>query len=800
MAACMARMLSRVRLRSRDVVCREVPIRMLEVQSASVSRNGKRIFSGLTLSVSPGELIAVVGENGCGKSTLGRVLCGARLVDDGTYSADGHDPSSGPDERLLVRALVGRVCQDPMSQIVSSSVYDEVAFGPRNLGLIESAVRDRVVSALDAVGMSSYGGRATSQLSGGELQRIAIAGVLAMAPRYLVLDEPTAQLDPRMRGEFRSLFLQLAHEVGMGVVLITHDRREVDLADRVINLCHEPTVSCLRPQDSNMRSPVHEDDRSEPTRQVGLATSPVLSLNGVVYSYGDEAVLRGVSLSIHAGEVVMLTGASGAGKSTLGLIASGMLSPDAGEVRLEGKAPAPGGVGLAFQRPEDQFFLDTVFDEVAFGLRNLGRGDDEVDRNVRQALSDVGLDEELLDMSPFELSGGQARRVALASVLALDAPAYILDEPTAALDESGRAFVHRLVRRMARRGHAVLVITHDIEEWRPFATRELRLRRGVVACCEARGGELEQGTLEIDGKHANQPDGCDGAFADEHGSPGPACESSPRKPKAVRGALFGYVPGSCAARVDARVKMALLLLFTIGVFVADDPLLLGGWFMILCACLSCAHMGIGSVLRGLKPACLLLAFTFVANALSLGGEASVGVLGPIGVDLEGGLRGLLAIGRIALTVGFSLAVASSTTGTQLSDGCVRILGPLARFGAPVGAIGTTLSLTLRFIPLVSDEIHRIKTAQAARGVRFDAGPLFNRIRAWASILTPLIVGLLRRADLLAEAMSGRCYDAFSAGLRPAPKPLAALDFATLAVGILLFGGLLVMSLQGDLLW
>lgn len=773
---------------------------MLEVQSASVSRNGKRIFSGLTLSVSPGELIAVVGENGCGKSTLGRVLCGARLVDDGTYSADGHDPSSSPDERLLVRALVGRVCQDPMSQIVSSSVFDEVAFGPRNLGLIESAVRDRVVSALDAVGMSSYGGRTTSQLSGGELQRIAIAGVLAMAPRYLVLDEPTAQLDPRTRGEFRSLFLQLVHEVGMGVVLITHDRREVDLADRVINLSHEPTVSCLRPQDSNMRSPVHEDDHSEPIRHVGLATSPILSLNGVVHSYGDEAVLRGVSLSIHAGEVVMLAGASGAGKSTLGLIASGMLPPDAGEVRLEGKAPAPGGVGLAFQRPEDQFFLDSVFDEVAFGLRNQGRDDDQADRIVRQALSDVGLDEELLDMSPFELSGGQARRVALASVLALDAPAYILDEPTAALDETGRAFVHRLVRRMAGRGQAVLVITHDVEEWRPFVMREFRLREGVLTCREGAGGNFVAEDRDVGGGPAYPSGLRDDSASKVHGALAVARESSSCKSKAARGAFCGYVPDSYATRVDARVKMALLLLFTIGVFAAGDPLLLGGWFAVLCACLSCARIGFGAVLHGLRPVCLLLAFTFVANALSFDGGGSVGVLGPIGIDFEGGLRGALALGRIALTVGFSLVVAYSTTGTQLSGGCVRMLGPLARFGVPVGAIGATLSLTLRFIPLVGNEIHRIKTAQSARGVRFDAGPFLSRIRAWTSILTPLIVGLLRRADLLAEAMSGRCYDAFSAGLRPAPKSLTALDFAVLSVGVLLFGGLLAMSLHGGSLW
>lgn len=744
--------------------------RVIEVDGITLSRGGKRLLSGLSLAISPGELVAVVGANGCGKSTLGRVLCAAQLIEDGSCTVDGYDPARDPSERLIVRALVGRVCQDPLSQVVSASVFDEVAFGPRNLGLDEDAVRDRVLSALGAVGMSSYADRVTTQLSGGELQRIAIAGVLAMAPRYLVLDEPTAQLDPRTRDDFRALFLRLAHEEEMGIVLITHDRQEIDVADRVIDLSGMMGEPRSSPHIPKGRPSARPGSHVEALARGDEKTNPVLSLRGVGYSYGSIPVLRDVTLSLQSGEVVMLTGPSGAGKSTLGLIASGMLPPDVGEVKLGQDEPRPGDIGIAFQRPEGQFFLDSVFDEIAFGLRNLGWDDDEVDRGVRRALVDVGLDEALLGTSPFALSGGQARRVALASVLALNAPVYVLDEPTAALDEAGRDFIHDLVCRMAGRGHAVLVITHDLEEWRPFATRELLLRDGVLTPSPAVPGQ----------------GGCRG--------------SSPHKDPIASGAFGGYVAGSLASGVDARVKMALLVLFTIGVFVAGGPFPLAAWFALLCVCSSCARMGIAAVLRGLRPVCLVLAFAFAANALSVDGGGSMGIAGPIGLDLEGGLRGARAVGRIALVVGFSLVVASSTTAAQLSDGCVRMLGPLARFGLPVGAIGTALSLTLRFIPLINDEIHRIKIAQSARGAQFDTGALLNRIRAWMSILTPLIIGLLRRADLLAEAMSARCYDAFSAGRRPTPKPLTALDVSVLAAGVLLFGGLVAMSQQGGSLW
>lgn len=805
-------------------------VHMLEVVDAVVGYGDVEVLSGASLSVAPGELVALVGDNGCGKSTLGRVMCAAQLVNGGSVVVDGHDPSVSELERLRVRALVGRVCQDPVDQIVSSLVFDEVAFGPRNLGLDDAEVERRVLAALDLVGMPSFADRVTTELSGGQQQRIALAGVLAMHPTYLVLDEPTAQLDPSARAGFRDLFSRLAHESHMGIALITHDLVEIARADRVIDVArmgvrasdasaggdraNDTRVGGVRGDEARGSGACADDafmsarstggasldsvrsfdacasdardagaDNASEGGSLGAATCsrvgradivharPVLELDGIYFSYGDRPVLTDVSLRVHAGEVVLLAGASGAGKSTLASIAAGLVAPCSGEVRLCGAPPVPGDVGLAFQQPEAQFFLDTVYDEIAYAPRNLSCDEAEVDRRVHAAVRTVGLDEGLIASSPFELSGGQARRVALASVLSLDAPAYIFDEPSAALDAEGRAFARRMVEDLSREGRAVLVITHDVDEWAPVSSR-------IV--------ELADGSLHERGRGATGAASfaCDGRVS----APGesPRGDSSSHVPSGGAAtpltALGGYTPHAPAARVDARVKLILLLLATVGVFSAQSPVVLSAWAVVLFGALGAARMRPSRILSAMRPVAIVLTFTLIANLVSCDGRATIELAGPVGLDPAGGLRGLLAVVRIVLLVGFSLVVAASTTGTQLSDACVRLLRPCARWGVPVGPLGTVLSLALRFIPLVSEELNRIRLAQRARGVSFDNGTVIERIGVWASVLTPLMIGLFRRADRLAEAMSARCYDAVSAGRLPAPRPLGSLDRRVLIVG------------------
>lgn len=486
-----------------------------------------RALDGVTCSFRAGEIVSLAGLNGSGKSTLSRLLCAMRLPDAGSVIVDGVNPADGERERLAVRASVGFVQQDPVDQIVSTLVFDEVAFGPRNLGLDEEEVERRVERSLIAVGLAGFDSRDVNGLSGGEQQRLALAGVLAMEPGYLVLDEATSHLDSAARPAFRSLVESLAHRRGLGVIQVTHDPMELLASDRVMVLEHGRIVwqgapdrllldrrdlwdsltleslyvsavemaleggadlACVRtPQrlyswlqkDSvaflgdclDTRGPAWSAD--EPSIARGTVEGPRcpssrcgIEVCGVSFAYDSSRLaLDSVSLTASPGKIMLLAGRSGSGKSTLAMLLAGLSFPDAGRISVDGEPPAPARCGLAFQRPENQLFLQTVRDEIAFAPRNAGVDEEDLDERVRLIAQRVGLEEGLLDRSPFELSGGQARRVGLACVLSLSAGAYVLDEPTAGLDAPGRLHLHRLVRDLANDGATVILISHDLDEW-----------------------------------------------------------------------------------------------------------------------------------------------------------------------------------------------------------------------------------------------------------------------------------------------------------------------------------------------
>lgn len=519
---------------------------MIEIRDARVRYRADEPWAldCVNLGVEPGSVVSLVGANGSGKSTLAALMCAMRLADAGRVLIDGIDPAADDGSRREVRRRVGLVRQHPFDQIVSTVVFDEVAFGPRNLGLPAQEVRDRVDGALRCVGLAGFGDRVTSALSGGQQQLLAIAGVLAMKPSYIVLDEASSMLDSTARPAHRALVGRLAHELGVGVIQVTHDPLEVLASDAVVildrgkvayqgapldllaneaglwertvlpsvsiealravlRLGYAPRGACTPEQGITwligaLRAGTVDGSAARPVLDIlerGVARGPLapaggegLRLSGVRYAYGPASeVLCGVDLAVAPGEVLLLAGRSGSGKSTLAAIAAGLYEADAGTAAVCGRAPRPGDVGIAFQRPEDQLFCESVADELAFAPRNMGCPEAEVTRRVDAAIDLVGLDRDLLRRYPFDLSGGQARRVAVASVLALDAAAYVFDEPTAGLDAAGRAQMHDLARAVAREGRAVVVISHDLEEWMAEVDRVALLDRGRISWSGAPG-------------------------------------------------------------------------------------------------------------------------------------------------------------------------------------------------------------------------------------------------------------------------------------------------------------------------
>lgn len=814
---------------------------MLKIDNISFSYGGDEpVLTGVTLSVAPGEVVALLGGNGSGKSTLGRIASGALLPAGGEVSVDGVvlDESSRRDE---VRRRVGMVVQNPQDQIVSTVVADEVAFGPRNLGCAGRELDARVRGALEAVGLSDAVDRDVNELSGGEQQRIALAGVLAIEPSYLVLDEALSMVDSAERPQLRSLVRALARERHIGVLAITHEPVEALGADRIVvleagrvawegtpdsfvrdarhlfaqTLIQGPyTAALMAAVDAGYRLScgVEPADIARWAQSKGQGTAEaiaaalrgdagapepqgagavLLEAKGVSAGYEKRNVLHDVSLTVRAGEVLLVAGPSGSGKSTLATVLAGLKEPRAGEVLLhpqtedtaaDPRSPEPGDVALAFQHPEGQLFLESVGEELAFGPRQLGCDEAEVALRVANARGPLAIDDEMLGRDPFMLSGGQARRVALACMVSLDASVLVLDEPTSGLDAPARRLLHALVRKLAGEGRGIVVISHDLEEWVGIANRVVLVADGGIAW-EGTTSELNDDPGAFTRAGLMPPEAwCLARLltAEEGGDESAGADTHKAQPEPSEG--FSARRTGMVEIIDARVKLVLLIAGIAGVFCSSGPLALALWCAAACALVHAAGMGARRMLAALRPAAVLMAFIIAANLVSCDGTADVVLAGTWGLNLAGAERAVTAVVRIAVMLVLSLVVCATTTPTAVADACVRLASPLSRWGVPVDDAGMVLSLALRFIPLVTDEVHRVELAQSSRGVRFDTGGLVARIRVWGSVLVPVMVGLFRRADRIGAAMDARCYHEGARSARDS-LPLALRDKAVLAVGL-----------------
>ncbi|MDR2035400.1 MAG: ATP-binding cassette domain-containing protein [Coriobacteriales bacterium] len=459
----------------------------------------RQTLQQVSFCVHPGEWVVLLGANGSGKSTLARLANGLLLPNEGEVVADGI--SSWQHDRLLeLRKRVGLVSHDADNQIVSTTVFDEVAFGPQNLGWEPERIYAAVRGALAQVGLAGdeFEKRDPNSLSGGEKQRVVIAALMAMEPGYLVLDEPTAMLDPVARSQvLRSI--ALAKQAGHGILQITHLLKEASFADRVLVLHNGKLVYDGAPEGilGNQAALTAYGLAARPHKKVPLAAAaldsaaafdsaaaPRLSLNKVSFAYPDtvscKPALENIDLTLAGGECLLLVGPSGSGKSTLLTLAAGLMQPTEGEVLLKGSPPKPGQVGLVFQQPETQLFAQTLCEDILFGPKNLGFALSE-HGNTEKALIDkvlnaVGLEPgRFKHRSPFSLSGGEARRAAIATILALQTDFLLLDEPTAGLDARGRAFVYELVQDLIAAGKGIIIATHNPELFASLATSKREL-------------------------------------------------------------------------------------------------------------------------------------------------------------------------------------------------------------------------------------------------------------------------------------------------------------------------------------
>jgi energy-coupling factor transporter ATP-binding protein EcfA2 len=450
---------------------------------------GRRAFAAryLDLELQPGERVLLLGASGAGKSTVLHGLAGLLGSHDegeqeGELLLDGVHPAAA-------RGRAGLVLQDPETQVVLARVGDEVAFAAENLAVPREEIWQRVGRALDDVGLDLPLDHPTTALSGGQKQRLALASVLAMEPGLLLLDEPTANLDPDGVLEVRDAVVRVLERTGATLVVVEH-RVAVwaDVVDRVIVLDADGGVLADGPPATVLGQ---EDTRARlasagvwvPGRPPGVGGSipagpgggTLLSAEGlgVARTRRGPVAVDGLDLQVRSGGALSITGPNGAGKSTAALTLGGLLRPRAGHLSA---APALAGtagsdpfrwrsaelvrrIGTVFQEPEHQFLTATVADELAFGPRQAGVVDPARIGSVAERLRLT----HLLKANPFTLSGGEKRRLSVATMLATAPRVLILDEPTFGQDALTWAELVTLLRELVDDGVAVLSVTHDAE-------------------------------------------------------------------------------------------------------------------------------------------------------------------------------------------------------------------------------------------------------------------------------------------------------------------------------------------------
>jgi energy-coupling factor transporter ATP-binding protein EcfA2 len=698
----------------------------------------------LELTIGTGEFVLLAGASGSGKSTLCRLLNG--LIPhlhggawQGELQVAGLDPQTVWPHRLSRE--VGLLLQRPDAQCLATTAARDVAFGPACQGLDRPTIAQRVQEAVERLAIAHLLDRSPHTLSCGEQQRVALAGVLALQPRILVLDEPLAFLDTAGAEQLRERLRHL-HEAGITIIVAEHRLSELtDLASRMLVLHRGRLVADGAP-DQVFAGGVSDWGLEPPgcaltlPPPVASLSAPVIAWEGIECARAGRVVLRGASLAVAPGQIVALFGANGAGKSTLLRHGNGLLRAQGGTVRVLGQpvrrrpvAEMARDVGLVMQQPTHMLFAPTVRAELAAGPQVLQRYDPDW---CAQLSARFGLDH-LLDRPPHTLSAGEQRRLAIAAVLASRPQVLLLDEPTAGQDAAARATLRTLLQECAAEGVAIVIATHDPVWARSICQREVVLTGGCV--------------VDVIGCSLTQP---------PRRSAPPLLEKEEKSPPwQRRGTLKGG--GGSTQRIIAPAELS------------SPPASLveqEGWGGINersqsfdpRALLIVYLLGCGLILLATHPVELLplLAIPLLGITLGRHGDAwwrVVRLLGPtlllfavivgFGSGLEAGIGAVL---RLLTLVTASVWFFALTPPEELGEALLASrLSPQAVF---------LLEGTLRFAPTMATLAREVREAQESRGIRLDGLYLF---RNGLALLGPLLTSVMRFADDLAEALEARGF-------------------------------------------
>ena len=746
-------------------------------------------LSGVDLDIAPGERVLVLGPSGSGKSTLMGGLAGLLGGTEegeatGTLTVDGVAPAQA-------RGRVGLLMQDPEAQVVLARVGDDVAFGMENLGVAREEIWPRVENSLEAVGLSVPLDHSTTELSGGQKQRLALASILAMGPGLLLLDEPTANLDPSGVAEVRAAVETVVERTGATVVVVEH-RVDVwaSLVDRVIVVADGaiaadgPLRQVLAQQGDALRERGIWLPGDDVAAEVGPApevppassgTTPIARVADLTIGYDKNSPVRsGIDLTIERGVSTCIVGANGAGKSTFALTLAGLLPPISGTVEVEtsdGTRGDPhewsskqllGRMSMVFQEPEYQFLASTVAEELAIGPRAAGMTDEEIAPLVDEHLEALGLTK-LARANPMTLSGGEKRRLSVATALISAPELLILDEPTFGQDRGTWLGLVRLLRAALARGVTLVSITHDPAFVAAMGQRVVDLgqvgTRGAIPADPAD----EAGAASAGNAHDR------GAQAGEKVAPAPAGGAQNPEQQGTQTGTKTRARG-LLARTNPVARVLALLVATTPLLITIDPVSAGVALALELALMPLSGVSARSFF--LKATPLLVAAPL--GALSMLLYASPGghvywQLGPAAIS-DHSMWLALGIGlRMCAIVMPAIALLDRIDPTDMGDGLAQILHLPARpvLAALAGA---------RMTSLMAADWKALERARRARGVG-DA----SRIRSFLRGAFSLLVFALRRSGKLATTMEARGFGAAGKRTWARPSRLRAADAVLMVV-------------------
>lgn len=498
------------------------------------------VLKNISIKIRKGEFLGIVGPSGAGKTTL--CLCMSGLIPlrskglmNGKLLIKGLDTKNTLLQEIINK--VGIVFQDPDTQLVTMSVEDEIAFPLENMNLPRKEIEERVEEALRMVGLEEYREKYPYELSGGQKQRLAIASILALKPEILILDEPTSDLDPIGKKEVFSILSKLREKYKVTLIVVEHNTEELaKYADRIAFLYNGEIIKIDSPnkffkdieflKDKGVYPPqvseffyyskiVNDKGKFPITLEEAINIikekidinilknsinynkfniqknkkfgEEIINVKDLFYKYPDGTIaLNKLSFKVNKGEFLAIIGQNGSGKTTLAKNLVGLLKPTSGEVEVFGEntknisvSDLATKIGYVYQNPDHQLFSPTVYEECAYGLRNLGFNEKEIKERIEETLNIMGLNG-LENIEPFMLSKGQRQRLALAATLVLKPEVIIVDEPTTGQDMRQSEAIMKLLDKLNKDGKTIIVITHNMRIVAEYIERTIVLMNGKI--------------------------------------------------------------------------------------------------------------------------------------------------------------------------------------------------------------------------------------------------------------------------------------------------------------------------------